>query len=173
MSDTAGGGGPRRARSGRGAVAYFLGIDIGTTYTAAAVWRDGRYDMVGLGNRAQTIPSVVRRRDDEPVLTGEAAARRAATEPLRVAREFKRRLGDPTPIIVGGTPYSADPLLAPLPRWALRGVGDRVSEAGGGPPDRIAVTHPANWGQFKLDLLRQAFRLADLDGVVTPSAPAA
>jgi molecular chaperone DnaK len=121
-------------------VGYFLGIDIGTTYTAAAVWRDGRYDVAGLGNRAATIPSVVLLRDDETVLTGEAAARRAATEPQRVAREFKRRLGDPTPIIVSGTPYSADALMAKLMRWVV----DRVAEAEGGPAAGIAATHPAN-----------------------------
>jgi molecular chaperone DnaK len=90
-------------------VGYFLGIDVGTTWTAAAVWRDGRNDMVGLGNRAQAIPTVVLLRDDETVLVGEAAARRAATEPLRVSREFKRRLGDPTPIIVGGARRSGWP----------------------------------------------------------------
>jgi molecular chaperone DnaK len=150
-------------------VAYFLGIDIGTTYTAAAVWRDGRYDVASLGNRAATIPSVVLLRDDETVLTGEAAARRAATEPQRVAREFKRRLGDPTPIIVAGTPYSADALIAKLLRWVV----DRVAEAEGGPATGIAVTHPANWGTYKLDLLRQAIRIADLDNVATLSEPEA
>jgi actin-like ATPase involved in cell morphogenesis len=150
-------------------VAYYLGIDIGTTYTAAAVWRDGRYDVASLGNRAATIPSVVLLRDDETVLTGEAAARRAATEPQRVAREFKRRLGDPTPIIVAGTPYSADALIAKLLRWVV----DRVAEAEGGPAAGIAVTHPANWGTYKLDLLRQAIRIADLDNVATLSEPEA
>jgi actin-like ATPase involved in cell morphogenesis len=150
-------------------VAYYLGIDIGTTYTAAAVWRDGRYDVASLGNRAATIPSVVLLRDDETVLTGEAAARRAATEPQRVAREFKRRLGDPTPIIVAGTPYSADALIAKLLRWVV----DRVAEAEGGPAAGIAVTHPANWGTYKLDLLRQAVRIADLDNVATLSEPEA
>jgi actin-like ATPase involved in cell morphogenesis len=150
-------------------VAYYLGIDIGTTYTAAAVWRDGRYDVASLGNRAATIPSVVLLRDDETVLTGEAAARRAATEPQRVAREFKRRLGDPTPIIVAGTPYSADALIAKLLRWVV----DRVDEAEGGPATGIAVTHPANWGTYKLDLLRQSIRLADLDNVTVLSEPEA
>jgi molecular chaperone DnaK len=150
-------------------VAYFLGIDIGTTYTAAAVWRDGRNDVANLGNRAQSIPSVVLLRDDGTVLVGEAAERRAATEPQRVAREFKRRLGDPTPIIVGGTPYSADALIARVLRWVV----DKVTEAEGGPPARVAVSHPANWGSYKLDLLRQAIRIADLDDVVTLSEPEA
>jgi molecular chaperone DnaK len=150
-------------------VAYFLGIDIGTTYTAAAIWRDARYEVVSLGNRAPTIPSVVLLRDDETVLTGEPAARRAATEPHRVAREFKRRLGDPTPIIVAGTPYSADALIGKLLRWVV----DKVTEVEGGPPAGIAVSHPANWGTYKLDLLRQAIRIADLDDVVTLSEPEA
>ena len=150
-------------------MAYYLGVDIGTTYTAAAVWRDGRCDVASLGNRAPTIPSVVFLRDDGTVLVGEAAARRAASEPAGVAREFKRRVGDPTPVIVGGTPYSADALMARL----LRAVVDLVVEAEGARPDGIAVTHPANWGPYKLDLLRQATRLADLDDVVTVSEPEA
>jgi actin-like ATPase involved in cell morphogenesis len=148
---------------------YYLGIDIGTTYTAAAVWRDGRFDIASLGNRAPTIPSVVLLRDDQTVLTGEAAVRRAATEPGRVAREFKRRIGDPTPIIVGGTPYSADALVAKL----LRSVVDQVTEVEGGPPTGIAVSHPANWGSYKLDLLRQAISLADLDDVAMVTEPEA
>jgi actin-like ATPase involved in cell morphogenesis len=150
-------------------MAYFLGIDIGTTYTAAAVWRDGRYEIASLGNRAPTIPSVVLLRDDEAVLTGEAAVRRAATEPGRVAREFKRRIGDPTPIIVAGTPYSADALVAKLLRWVV----DQVTAVEGGPPAGIAVSHPANWGNYKLDLLGQAIRLADLDDVATLTEPEA
>ena len=64
-------------------MAYYLGVDIGTTYTAAAVWRDGRGDVANLGNRAPSIPSVVLLRDDGTVLVGEAAVRRAATEPCR------------------------------------------------------------------------------------------
>ncbi|HET9608068.1 MAG TPA: Hsp70 family protein, partial [Acidimicrobiales bacterium] len=150
-------------------MAYYLGIDIGTTYTAAAVWRDGRYEIASLGNRSPTIPSVVLLRDDEAVLTGEAAVRRAATEPGRVAREFKRRIGDPTPIIVAGTPYSADALMAKLLRWVV----EQVSQVEGGPPAGIAVSHPANWGNYKLDLLRQAINLADLDDVATLSEPEA
>ena len=148
---------------------YYLGIDIGTTYTAAAVWRDGRCDIASLGNRAPTIPSVVLLRDDQAVLTGEAAVRRAATEPDRVAREFKRRIGDPTPIIVGSTPYSADSLVAKL----LRAVVDQITQVEGGPPAGVAVSHPANWGNYKLDLLRQAISLADLDDVATVTEPEA
>jgi actin-like ATPase involved in cell morphogenesis len=150
-------------------MAYYLGIDLGTTYTAAAVWRDGRVEIANLGTRAPVVPSVVLLRDDGTILTGEAAERRAVTEPQRVAREFKRRVGDPTPIIVGGTPYSADSLTARL----LRSVVDAVAEREGEAPAGVVVSHPANWGPFKQDLLRQSLRIADLGDAATITEPEA
>jgi len=150
--------------------AYHLGIDLGTTYAAAAVARqDGRVEVVSLGNRSAAIPSVIYLRDDDTILTGEAAERRAATEPGRIAREFKRRIGDPTPLLLGGSPYSAEALASKQLRWIV----DKVAELEGGPADQLAVTHPANWGPYKQDLLRQAIRLADLPAAVTLTEPQA
>ena len=112
---------------------YSLGIDLGTTYSAAATARDGRIEIFQLGERAATIPSIVVLRADGEVLTGDAAERRSLSEPTRTAREFKRRLGDPTPIILGGTPYGAEALLAHL----LRAIVVRVTEQSGGAPASI------------------------------------
>ena len=142
---------------------YALGIDLGTTYTAAATWRDNRVEIASLGSRGAAIPSVVLLRQDETILTGETATRRALTEPERVAREFKRRLGDPTPILLGGVPYSAEALTAKLLQWVV----DEVSTREGGAPHTICVCHPANWGPYKLDLLRQAVRMSNLEQPVT------
>ncbi|MEI2652523.1 MAG: hypothetical protein V9G12_10285 [Microthrixaceae bacterium] len=51
---------------------YWLGIDLGTTYTAAAVARpNGTTEMLGLGTRSLMIPSVVLVRDDGEILVGE------------------------------------------------------------------------------------------------------
>src|SRR4051794_28105177 len=100
-----------------------LGIDIGTTYTAAALSTGGRTEVMTLGERAAQIPSVVCLRADGEILIGEAAERRSAAEPNRTAREFKRRLGDPVPLLLGGTPYGAETLYAHLLRWVV----DRVS----------------------------------------------
>ena len=52
----------------------------------------------------------------------------------------------------------------------LRAVVDASIQLEGSRPDRIAVTHPASWGQYKLDVLRQAIRLAEL-GVETELVP--
>ena len=135
---------------------YALGVDIGTTFSAAAVARGDRIDVVGLGDRSQTIPSVVVVRDDAEVLVGEAAERRFAVEPSRGAREFKRRLGDPVPLILGGSPYGAEALTSIL----LAAIVNRTAELEGEAPAMTAVTHPASWGPYKVDLLRGAVRQA-------------
>jgi actin-like ATPase involved in cell morphogenesis len=145
---------------------YYVGVDLGTTFTAAAVWRDGRVEVASLGMRAPVVPSVVMPRPDGTTLVGEPAERRAAVEPERVAREFKRRFGDPTPLILGGAPYSADALTARLLAWVV----GKVAEAEGGPPAGVVVCHPANWGDFKQDLLGQAIARAEL-GVATSTVP--
>ena len=137
---------------------YVLGIDLGTTYTAVATYRDGRAQIVSIGTRTAAIPSVVFLRQDEAVLTGEAADRRALSEPGRVAREFKRRVGDTTPIMIGGSPYSAEQLSAEL----LKAVVERVTQLEGERPTHVAVCHPANWGPYKKELLNQTVALADI-----------
>jgi actin-like ATPase involved in cell morphogenesis len=148
---------------------YSLGVDLGTTYTAAAIARHDRVEVVTLGANAATVPSVIFVRDDDTIVVGEAAARRALTDPTRVVREFKRRFGDPTSIIVAGSPYAPDALMAKLLAWVV----DAVAEREGGRPDRIALTYPANWGPYKQDLLAQALRLADVGDVSTITEPEA
>ena len=105
-------------------MSYGLGVDLGTTFTAAAVARDGRVEMATLGDHTDAVPSVVLIRDDGTVLTGGVAERRATVEPDRVARAVKRRFGDPMPVILGGAPYPATALIA----HQLRDVVDVVSE---------------------------------------------
>jgi Tol biopolymer transport system component/actin-like ATPase involved in cell morphogenesis len=140
-------------------VGYSVGIDLGTTYSTAAVCRAGKPEITSLGNRAASIPSVVCVREDGSVIVGDAAQRRAVTEPFRVAREFKRRVGDMVPIVLGGSPFSADALTARL----LGAIVADVVGREGGDPDHATITHPANWGPFKTDLLQQAIHMAEVD----------
>src|SRR4051812_24760315 len=138
-------------------MSYQLGIDLGTTYTAAAVCRssDRRWvepEVVTLGTRNATVPSVLFLPPDGTVVVGEAAERRALTDPDRVVREFKRRIGDPTPVVIGGRPWAPEELSARLVRWVVA----RVAEREGGPAVSIAVTHPASWGTHKKELLARA-----------------
>ncbi|MEM9616304.1 MAG: Hsp70 family protein [Actinomycetota bacterium] len=148
---------------------YHLGVDLGTTYMAAAILRQDRAEIVTLGDRAPVVPSVLFFKEDGEVLRGEPASRRGLSDPTRVVREFKRRVGDATPMVVGTTPYSADVLLAELLRFTSEAVVDRQ----GAEPTSMAITHPANWGPYKIDVLRQAGQIADIGPFTTLSEPVA
>ena len=111
------------------------------------------------------MPSVVYVGADGSVLVGEAAERRVLSEPERVARQFKRRIGDPAPILLGGSPHSAELLTSKLLRWVVDAVASREGEM----PTTITITHPANWGAYKKDLLEQAVHLAGLSGPGNPT----
>src|SRR5688500_13791710 len=150
-------------------MSYVIAVDLGTTCTAAAIMRQGDPQIVSLEHQGSSVPSVLYLAPDQSILVGTAAARRASVEPSRVVREFKRRIGDTTPILVGGSPYSAEQLSAKLLRWVV----DRVTEQEGAPPDGLAVTHPANWGPYKLELLNQLLRMAEVGPSVTLTEPQA
>lgn len=140
---------------------YRLGIDLGTTYTAAAISRRTKNgdtwsepEIVPLGSQSASVASVLYLGADGTVLVGEAAERRALTEPDRVVRQFKRRIGDDVPLVVGDAVHTAHELAALM----ARRVTDKVAEREGGPADLIAVTHPASWGDHKRELLAGALR---------------
>jgi molecular chaperone DnaK len=155
-------------------VVYTIGIDVGTSYSAAAVSRrDGGGfadpEPVVLGSRSIATASVVFVGDDGRLLVGDAAERRALTQPERVIREFKRRVGDSVPLIVDGWSHQAEDLAAIMVKWVV----DRVAGREGGPAEAIAVTHPASWGPYKLALFRQALAHVGLDNVTLLSEPVA
>ena len=148
---------------------YHLGIDLGTTYTAAATHEAGRIEVIPLGDRGPSIPSVLYLRPDGNIVAGDAANRHAVTDPERIAREFKRRLGDPTPVLLGGQPTPPEVLTGHLLRW----VYDTVVRAKGQAPVKVALTHPANWGPYKRDLLLRAAEAAGLAEITLATEPQA
>jgi actin-like ATPase involved in cell morphogenesis len=93
------------------------------------------------------------------VTVGEAAAGLAGIDPTRVVRALKRRVGDPDPVVLGGHPWTPEDLSARLLRWVV----DRVIEHQNGPPERIALAHPASWSAHTLERLAAALAGQDLD----------
>ena len=142
---------------------YQLGMDVGTTWTAAAVFHDGKAEIVALDHRATAIPTVVALPGDGDPVVGRAAERKSGTAPASLARHVKRRIGDTAPVVVDGRAHSPQSILAHVLSWVVA----RVSETQGEPPQAVTVTHPANWGPYKIDLLRDAIRLAGLDDATT------
>jgi molecular chaperone DnaK (HSP70) len=152
-----------------GAVSYHLGVDLGTTFVAAAVARGDRVRMAALGDRSVVMPAVLHAREDGVLVTGEPAGRRLVSHPDQVASHLKRRLGEPTPLLVGGSSYSVTELLGTL----LRHVLDRVAAEEGGPPESVMLTHPANWGPHGKKLFAEVPRFAGAPSWRTVTEPEA
>ena len=134
-------------------MAYGLGVDLGNHLPAAAVSRDGRVEPFSLGTAAAAIPSrrSCPRGRDVPRPARRPSA--GAAQPSRPGSPASSSGGSatPTPILLGGAPV--------LGRGAdgascCARSSPQVTEREGGAPGQSCVTHPANWGPFKTDLLR-------------------
>ncbi|MFS8096916.1 Hsp70 family protein [Lentzea alba] len=112
------------------------------------------------------VPSVVFQSPDGTFLVGSDAERRALTDPGRVARQFKNRIGDPTPLRIGDSALTAEAVTA---RFLLR----LLSSLPGGQPTRVALTHPAGWGHYRLESLRAALSANGLAQVLLVPEPQA
>ena len=93
-----------------------IGIDLGTSNSAAAVLRGGRpviipsAEGVSLGGKA--FPSYVAVTADGQVLVGEPARRQAASNPEGTATAFKRKMGRREKIRLRDNEYSPEQLSA-------------------------------------------------------------
>jgi actin-like ATPase involved in cell morphogenesis len=150
-------------------VGYSLGVDLGTTFVAAAIATATRVTMVKLGNQSVVIPATVYLREDGTLVTGEAASLQAVSNPDRIGIEMKRRLGNPTPVELGGEPYNVTALLGAL----LQDVIQKVIDTEGAPPERLMLTHPASWGPFRRTLFEEVPQFAGLDNPPAVTEPEA
>ncbi|TDV42178.1 Hsp70 family protein [Actinophytocola oryzae] len=148
-------------------MSYGVGIDLGTSFTSAAVSGPGGTRMVAL-SPGVVVPSVACPAPDGAILTGPAALA-AAGDPARIARNFKRRLGDPTPLVLGGAAYSPTALMAAQ----LRDVLFTVTRAMGGPPGSVVLTCPAIWGPYRREQFGEVPKLAGLPGYQLLTEPEA
>ncbi len=148
---------------------YRLGVDLGTTFTAAAMARGGSYEMVRLGSGRYEIPSTVCLAANGQVQVGENAEQLAEQYPAGVARDVKRRIGDPVYLNLNGHPFSPQALMARVLCWAMDNATAQIGEL----PELIAVTCPANWGPYKHELLRQVSRMAKTPAAIVCTEPEA
>ncbi|MDQ1054823.1 molecular chaperone DnaK [Arthrobacter sp. SORGH_AS 212] len=153
---------------------YVLAVDVGTSFTAAAVVRFNQGvppvpECLPLGLRGTAVPSVVYYPEQGPVLVGEAAERRGLATPERVVREFKRRIGDAVPIALGTLSVRPEEVFATVARW----VADRAAEREGAAPSDIILTHPAAWGSHRTSAVLEALAAKGLHDVTLLAEPEA
>lgn len=139
---------------------YRLGVDLGTSFTAATIGRAGATAGASLGVDSAIVPSVVYIGADGERLYGIAAAERSDADG-RVLRGFVRRIGDETPMVPeAGPATAAHRVTADFVAWVVA----QATVQEGCAPHAVVVTHPATWGPHKRDLLRAALREAGVPG---------
>lgn len=140
-------------------LSYVLGVDVGTTRTAAAICRIARVgrpevEVVPLGGPGGGVLTSLQLTSDGAFVVGELG------DPLSTATGFAKRIGDDVPLAVGGQWCTAEELTALLIMWVVGQVAERE-----GPATHVVVTHPAGWGPYRAGLLHQALLQVGVDRV--------
>lgn len=131
---------------------YTAGIDLGTTFAAAAVYRGGATETIELEADGPVSPSlVVPAGASESWLIGQAALDSGE----RLVRRFKRELGRAS-LTYGDADLTAEQLLTAQLRWVL----DAVTRHMGAAPRATTLTHPASWGLDRRKRLENVARTA-------------
>ncbi len=135
-----------------------LGIDLGTTNSAAAIWRDGAAVLVP--NRLGDVltPSAVSVDDGGAVLVGLAARERQASHPAATVTAFKRYMGTQRQTRLGGNSFSPEDLSA----LVLRSLKDDAEAFLGAAVTEAVITVPAYFNDKQRKATRRAGELAGL-----------
>ena len=147
---------------------WVLAIDFGTSFTVAAAKVDGRPAEVIEIAGERRMPSVVLI-DAETVMVGRVAEDLSGTNPKRVVRALKNRLGDQAPLILDGRPHQVVALVAIV----LRHVYDEAVSQLHRSPSEVRLTHPATWNRPRLNRLLEAAAKAGLPNPVLVPEPVA
>ncbi|GAA4863291.1 Hsp70 family protein [Saccharopolyspora rosea] len=148
-----------------------LSVDLGTSNTVAVLSAHGRPPRVVEVDGSATMPSAVFATEDGGLIVGRDAERRARLDPSRFEPNPKRRVDEGTLLLGDSIVTVTDALAAVLHR-----VAEETSrQLGGTQPDEVRLTHPAQWGSVRCNVLLSAARLAGFTGnlVLVPEPVAA
>ncbi len=96
-----------------------IGIDLGTTNSLCAVFRNGQPTLIPNAHGEVLTPSVVGILEDGQVVVGAPARELRVTRPERCASTFKRLMGTKKAVRLAGKDYSA-PELSSLVLQSLK-----------------------------------------------------
>lgn len=140
-----------------------IGIDLGTSNSAAAVLRGGRPVIIpsaeGISMGGKAFPSYVALTEDGQTLVGEPARRQAAANPDGTVTAFKRQMGRRDKITLLNQTFSPEQLsaflLQKIKRDAEAFLGEKVEKA--------VVTVPAYFDDNQRSATKDACRIAGIE----------
>lgn len=137
----------RKSNSSTGS-GTIIGIDLGTATTEAAVFRDGKAEMIPGFDGSVVTPSAVGIDDTGNLIIGERAKAQFIMAPERTVIEVKRKMGSSEKISMGRQSFSPVDLSAMLLEYVKRYASQYLEED----IDRAVISVPAYFD----DIQRQA-----------------
>ena len=139
-----------------------LGIDLGTTNSAAAVVIGGKPTIIpsaeGSTVAGKMFPSVVALTRDGQLLVGEPARRQAVSNPEGTIREIKRKMGTDYKLKIFGKEYTPQQISALILQKILRDsetyLGEKIT--------RAVITVPAHFNDNQRQATIDAGEIAGL-----------
>ncbi len=140
-----------------------LGIDLGTTNSAAAIMEAGRPTIVpsaeGPTIAGKMFPSVVAFTKDGQLLVGEPAKRQAVTNPEGTVFEIKRKMGKDYKVSIYGKEYSPQQIsafiLQKIKRDAETFLGEKLK--------KCVITVPAHFNDNQRQATKDAGEIAGFE----------
>ncbi|TRO51501.1 molecular chaperone DnaK, partial [Candidatus Bathyarchaeota archaeon] len=140
-----------------------LGIDLGTTNSAAAIMEAGRPVIIpsaeGPTIAGKMFPSVVALTKDGQLLVGEPATRQAVTNPEGTVFEVKRKMGTDQKVKLNGKEYTPQQIsafiLQKIKRDAETFLGDKLK--------KCIITVPAHFNDNQRQATKDAGEIAGFE----------
>jgi len=150
-----------------------IGIDLGTSNSAAAVLRGGRPVIIpsaeGISLGGKAFPSYVAITADGQMIIGEPARRQVAANPEGTATGFKRKMGSRVTVRLRDREFTPEQLSAFLLQKIKRDAEAFLGE----PVEKAVVTVPAYFDDNQRSATKDACRIAGLDVVRLVNEPTA
>src|SRR5215472_12543304 len=140
-----------------------LGIDLGTTNSAAAIMEAGRPVVIpsaeGQTAAGKMFPSVIAFTREGQLIVGEPAKRQAATNPEGTIIEIKRKMGTAEKVHVGGKDYTPQQLSA----FILQKIRQDTETFLGRPTKKAVITVPAHFNDNQRQATKDAGEIAGFE----------
>ena len=150
-----------------------IGIDLGTSNSAAAVLQAGRPVIIpsaeGTSMGGKAFPSYVAFAKDGQLLVGEPARRQAVTNPEGTVMAIKRKMGTDYKVRVSGKEYTPQQISA----FILQKIRRDAEAFLGAKVDRAVVTAPAYFNDNQRQATKDAGSIAGLEVVRIINEPTA
>ncbi|MBU4427387.1 MAG: Hsp70 family protein, partial [Proteobacteria bacterium] len=136
-----------------------IGIDLGTTYSVAAVVENGRAKVIKNAEGENLTPSVFAITAQGHKLVGSIAKRQAVANPERTIMSIKRQMGTDLRISLNGKSYSPQEISA----FILRKIKSDAESYLGEQVEKAVITVPAYFNDSQRQATKEAGIMAGLD----------